>query len=105
MLGAPPPLISKRSPDERSDIRDCGFPHIAALMRATCYDGFLKRKTLIGEGAFVGTNSSLVAPVKIGKGAYIGSGSVITKDLPDDAMAVECSPQNNREAGRQGTAR
>jgi len=54
---------------------------------------------LIGEGAFVGTNSSLVAPVKIGNGAYIGSGSVITKDVPDDAMAVERSPQNNREGG------
>src|SRR6478672_10224232 len=54
----------------------------------TCnYDGFLKHKTIIGEGAFVGTNSSLVAPVTIGNGAYIGSGWVITKDVPDDAMA------------------
>jgi bifunctional UDP-N-acetylglucosamine pyrophosphorylase/glucosamine-1-phosphate N-acetyltransferase len=66
----------------------------------TCnYDGFSKHKTTIGEGAFVGTNSSLVAPVKIGNGAYIGSGSVITKDVPDDALAVERSPQNNREGG------
>lgn len=66
----------------------------------TCnYDGFSKHKTEIGEGAFVGTNSSLVAPVKIGNGAYIGSGSVITKDVPDDAMAVERSPQTNREGG------
>ncbi|MBV8925542.1 MAG: bifunctional UDP-N-acetylglucosamine diphosphorylase/glucosamine-1-phosphate N-acetyltransferase GlmU [Bradyrhizobium sp.] len=66
----------------------------------TCnYDGFSKHKTLIGEGAFVGTNSSLVAPVKIGTGAYIGSGSVITKDVPDDAMAVERSQQSIREGG------
>ena len=66
----------------------------------TCnYDGFAKHKTEIGEGAFVGTNSSLVAPVKIGNGAYIGSGSVITRDVPDDAMAVERSPQTNREGG------
>ena len=66
----------------------------------TCnYDGFSQHKTMIGAGAFVGTNSSLVAPVKIGNGAYIGSGSVITKDVPDDAMAVERSPQNNREGG------
>ena len=66
----------------------------------TCnYDGFSKHKTTIGEGAFVGTNSSLVAPVRIGNGAYIGSGSVITKDVPDDAMAVERTPQNNREGG------
>jgi bifunctional UDP-N-acetylglucosamine pyrophosphorylase/glucosamine-1-phosphate N-acetyltransferase len=66
----------------------------------TCnYDGFSKHKTLIGNGAFIGTNTSLVAPVKIGAGAYIGSGSVITKDVPDDALAVERSPQTNREGG------
>jgi len=66
----------------------------------TCnYDGFSKHKTEIGAGAFVGTNSSLVAPVKIGKDAYIGSGSVITRDVPDDAMAVERSQQTNREGG------
>ena len=66
----------------------------------TCnYDGFAKHKTEIGEGAFVGTNSSLVAPVKIGNGAYIGSGSVITRDVPDDAMAVERSQQTIREGG------
>ena len=66
----------------------------------TCnYDGFSKHRTTIGEGAFVGTNSSLVAPVTIGSGAYIGSGSVITKDVPDNAMAIERSPQSIREGG------
>src|SRR6202012_4404041 len=66
----------------------------------TCnYDGFGKHKTEIGAGAFVGTNSSLVAPVKIGNGAYIGSGSVITRAVPDDAMAVERNQQTNREGG------
>ena len=66
----------------------------------TCnYDGFSKHRTEIGEGAFVGTNSSLVAPVKIGNRAYIGSGSVITRDVPDDAMAVARSQQTNREGG------
>jgi bifunctional UDP-N-acetylglucosamine pyrophosphorylase / glucosamine-1-phosphate N-acetyltransferase len=66
----------------------------------TCnYDGFGKHRTTIGSGAFVGSNSSLVAPVKIGDGAYIGSGSVITKDVPDDALAVERSQQTNREGG------
>ena len=66
----------------------------------TCnYDGFKKHKTIIGRGAFVGTNSSLVAPVKIGNGAYIGSGSVITRDVPDDAMALERSQQTIREGG------
>jgi bifunctional UDP-N-acetylglucosamine pyrophosphorylase / glucosamine-1-phosphate N-acetyltransferase len=66
----------------------------------TCnYDGISKHKTVIGKGAFVGTNSSLVAPVTIGAGAYIGSGSVITRDVPDDAMALERSPQSIREGG------
>jgi bifunctional UDP-N-acetylglucosamine pyrophosphorylase / glucosamine-1-phosphate N-acetyltransferase len=66
----------------------------------TCnYDGFSKHKTEIGAGAFVGSNSSLVAPVKIGSGAYIGSGSVITKDVPDNALAVERSQQTTREGG------
>ncbi len=64
----------------------------------TCnYDGFGKYKTTIGAGAFVGSNSSLVAPVKIGSGAYIGSGSVITREVPDDALAVERSQQTTRE--------
>jgi bifunctional UDP-N-acetylglucosamine pyrophosphorylase / glucosamine-1-phosphate N-acetyltransferase len=66
----------------------------------TCnYDGFKKHKTTIGQGAFVGTNSSLVAPVKIGNRAYIGSGSVITRDVPDDAMALERNQQTIREGG------
>jgi bifunctional UDP-N-acetylglucosamine pyrophosphorylase / glucosamine-1-phosphate N-acetyltransferase len=64
----------------------------------TCnYDGAAKHKTDIGKGAFIGTNSSLVAPVKIGDGAYIGSGSVITKDVPADALALERSQQTVNE--------
>jgi len=64
----------------------------------TCnYDGYFKHKTVIGDGAFVGTNSSLVAPVKIGKGAYLGSGGVITKDVPEGALAVARSEQVNKE--------
>lgn len=60
----------------------------------TCnYDGFNKHFTDIGAGAFIGSNSSLVAPVKIGDGAYTGSGSVITKDVEVDALAVERSKQ------------
>ena len=59
----------------------------------TCnYDGFAKHQTDIGKGAFIGSNTSLVAPVKIGEGAYIGSGSVITRDVEADALAVERSP-------------
>src|ERR1700681_3020542 len=66
----------------------------------TCnYDGFDKHRTTIGAGAFVGSNSSLVAPVKIGDRAYIGSGSVITRNVPDNALAVERTQQTNREGG------
>jgi bifunctional UDP-N-acetylglucosamine pyrophosphorylase/glucosamine-1-phosphate N-acetyltransferase len=55
----------------------------------TCnYDGYNKFKTEIGAGAFIGSNSALVAPVKIGAGAYVGSGSVITKDVPADSLAL-----------------
>ncbi|WP_051335378.1 bifunctional UDP-N-acetylglucosamine diphosphorylase/glucosamine-1-phosphate N-acetyltransferase GlmU [Methylocapsa acidiphila] len=55
----------------------------------TCnYDGFGKFRTEIGEGAFIGSNSALVAPVKIGAGAYVGSGSVITADVAPDALAL-----------------
>jgi bifunctional UDP-N-acetylglucosamine pyrophosphorylase/glucosamine-1-phosphate N-acetyltransferase len=55
----------------------------------TCnYDGFEKHRTEIGAQAFIGTNSSLVAPVRIGKGAYVASGSVITRDVPPDSLAL-----------------
>lgn len=60
------------------------------------YDGFLKHKTEVGEGAFVGSNTALVAPVKVGAGAYIGSGSVITKDVAPGALALERSVQEER---------
>ncbi len=55
----------------------------------TCnYDGANKYRTTIGDNAFIGSNSALVAPVTVGSGAYIGSGSVITDDVPDGALAV-----------------
>lgn len=60
------------------------------------YDGFQKHRITIGEGVFVGSNSSLVAPVEIGAGAYIGSGSVITKNVSADALALERSTQVER---------
>ena len=55
----------------------------------TCnYDGFFKYRTVIGEGAFIGSNTALVAPVTVGKGALVGAGSVIVRDVPDDAVAL-----------------
>ncbi len=66
----------------------------------TCnYDGVNKHLTDIGAGAFIGTNSSLVAPVKIGDGAYVGSGSVVTKDVPADALVIARGQQVNKEGG------
>ena len=60
----------------------------------TCnYDGFGKYGTVIGEGAFIGSNTALVAPVAIGSGAIVGAGSVITKDVEADSLAVERSEQ------------
>lgn len=60
----------------------------------TCnYDGVMKHRTTIGAGAFVGTNSSLVAPVTLGDGAYVASGSVITRDVQADALAITRAKQ------------
>jgi bifunctional UDP-N-acetylglucosamine pyrophosphorylase/glucosamine-1-phosphate N-acetyltransferase len=54
----------------------------------TCnYDGVNKHKTVIGEGAFIGSDTMLVAPVNIGKGSKTGAGSVVTHDVPDGAVA------------------
>jgi len=64
----------------------------------TCnYDGKDKHQTKIGDNSFIGTNSSLVAPVTIGSNAYVAAGSVITKDVPDNALAVGRSKQDNKE--------
>jgi len=67
----------------------------------TCnYDGFDKHHTHIGKGAFIGSNSALVAPVEIGDGAYIASGSVITQNVPADALALG----RGRQAVKEGWA-
>lgn len=61
------------------------------------YDGFNKAKTVVGEGAFVGSNSALVAPVTIGAGAIVGSGSVIVEDVPADALSLARGRQVNKD--------
>jgi len=64
----------------------------------TCnYDGKKKHKTKVGDNSFVGTNSSLVAPITIGSNSYVAAGSVITKDVPDNALGVSRSKQENKE--------
>ena len=60
----------------------------------TCnYDGFGKYRTVIGDGAFIGSNTALVAPVTVGEGAVVGAGSVITEDVEPDSLAVERTEQ------------
>ncbi|MBK8255784.1 MAG: bifunctional UDP-N-acetylglucosamine diphosphorylase/glucosamine-1-phosphate N-acetyltransferase GlmU [Polyangiaceae bacterium] len=61
------------------------------------YDGFQKHKTTIGEGAFIGSDSQIVAPVKIGNGAYVATGTTVTRDVPDDALAIARLKQENKE--------
>jgi bifunctional UDP-N-acetylglucosamine pyrophosphorylase/glucosamine-1-phosphate N-acetyltransferase len=64
----------------------------------TCnYDGVAKHRTDIGNGAFIGSNTALVAPVKIGDGAYIGTGTVVTKDVPAGALAIARAKQTIKE--------
>jgi bifunctional UDP-N-acetylglucosamine pyrophosphorylase/glucosamine-1-phosphate N-acetyltransferase len=68
----------------------------------TCnYDGFRKHKTTIGDGAFIGSNSALVAPVNVGAGAYVATGAVVTRDVPGDALAVARVRQENKDGWAQ----
>lgn len=60
----------------------------------TCnYDGWVKRRTEVGPGAFVGSNNTLVAPIRVGAGAYTAAGSTLTEDVPDDALGLGRSRQ------------
>jgi bifunctional UDP-N-acetylglucosamine pyrophosphorylase/glucosamine-1-phosphate N-acetyltransferase len=61
------------------------------------YDGYVKHHTVIGDNVFVGSDSQLVAPVRIGRGALIAAGSTITRDVPADALAISRVPQDSRE--------
>jgi bifunctional UDP-N-acetylglucosamine pyrophosphorylase/glucosamine-1-phosphate N-acetyltransferase len=76
----------------------------------TCnYDGVHKHPTIIEDGAFIGSDSQLIAPVRVGRGAYVAAGSSITEDVPADALAIARGKQTNREGwaekkrARQGT--
>lgn len=61
------------------------------------YDGFKKYKTEIGAGAFIGSDSQIVAPIRIGTGAYVATGTTVTRDVPDDALAISRTRQENKE--------
>ncbi len=69
----------------------------------TCnYDGVNKHKTIIEDGVFVGSDATLVAPVKVGEGAYIAAASCITEDVPSDALALGRARQTNKEGWARG---
>ena len=61
------------------------------------YDGFQKHRTVLEDDVFIGSDSQLVAPVRVGKGAYVASGSTITRDVPPDALAIARGRQENKE--------
>jgi bifunctional UDP-N-acetylglucosamine pyrophosphorylase / glucosamine-1-phosphate N-acetyltransferase len=61
------------------------------------YDGFLKHTTTIGAGAFIGSDSQIVAPVTIGEGAYVATGTTVTRDVPPDGLAISRVKQDNKE--------
>jgi bifunctional UDP-N-acetylglucosamine pyrophosphorylase/glucosamine-1-phosphate N-acetyltransferase len=74
----------------------------------TCnYDGVNKHRTVIEDGVFIGSDSTLVAPVRVGKGAYVGAASCITDDVPEDALAVARARQIVKKgwAGEKRAAR
>jgi bifunctional UDP-N-acetylglucosamine pyrophosphorylase/glucosamine-1-phosphate N-acetyltransferase len=61
------------------------------------YDGFQKQKTTIGKGVFIGSDSQLIAPVTIGDGAYVATATTVTRDVPDGALAIGRTRQQNKE--------
>ncbi|QQR90388.1 MAG: hypothetical protein IPJ88_01170 [Myxococcales bacterium] len=61
------------------------------------YDGFSKHQTIIEDGAFIGSDSQLIAPITIGKDAYVGTGTTVTMDVPQDALAIGRAKQQNKE--------
>ncbi len=61
------------------------------------YDGFQKHTTVLEEGCFIGSDSQLVAPIRVGVGAYVATGTTVTRDVPDDALAVGRARQSNKE--------
>jgi bifunctional UDP-N-acetylglucosamine pyrophosphorylase/glucosamine-1-phosphate N-acetyltransferase len=61
------------------------------------YDGFRKHRTEIGAGAFIGSDSQIVAPVRVGAGAYVATGTTVTRDVPDGALAISRTRQENKE--------
>jgi bifunctional UDP-N-acetylglucosamine pyrophosphorylase/glucosamine-1-phosphate N-acetyltransferase len=72
----------------------------------TCnYDGITKNPTVIEDGAFIGSDSQLIAPVRVGRGAYVAAGSSITEDVPAESLAIARGKQINKEGWAKSRAR
>jgi bifunctional UDP-N-acetylglucosamine pyrophosphorylase/glucosamine-1-phosphate N-acetyltransferase len=72
----------------------------------TCnYDGERKHQTVVGDGAFIGSDSQLVAPVTVGRDAYVAAGSTITEDVPDGALGIARGRQTNKPGWAKARAR
>ena len=93
---APGRRLQGHAPGLPGRLRDRREANIGAGTITCNYDGKRKHPTKIGDGAFVGSNSTLVAPVEIGAGSYVGAGSVITEDVPEDALALGRGRQVNK---------
>ncbi len=66
------------------------------------YDGVQKHRTVLEDGVFIGSDSQLVAPVRVGKNAYVGTGTTVTMDVPDDALAIGRARQQNKPEYAKG---
>ncbi|GAA0467242.1 bifunctional UDP-N-acetylglucosamine diphosphorylase/glucosamine-1-phosphate N-acetyltransferase GlmU [Alkalibacillus silvisoli] len=94
---------SMQTGSKASHLSYLGDAEIGADVNVGCgsitvnYDGRSKHKTVIEDGAFIGCNSNLVAPVKVEKGAYVAAGSTITKDVPEKALSIARTRQENKE--------
>ena len=73
--------------------------NIGASTVTVNYDGFFKNRTIIEDNVFIGSDTMLIAPVKIGKGAIVAAGSVVSRDVPPDSMAIERGKQKNIKNG------
>lgn len=72
-------------------------------MTTANFDRVQKHETVVGEGAFIGCNTALIAPLQVGSGAYIGAGSTITEDVPAQALGIAAPASPTRRNGPQST--
>ena len=95
--------VTSNTTGTRPDVPDLGRATLRLDGVTVNYDGFNKHRTVIGDGVRIGSDTMLVAPVELGDDSVTGAGSVITKDVPDGALAVERTEQRTVENYRERT--